>query len=99
MPAQVNGRVLLCLLSSEALGQLGIVKRIHVSNLLWQVESKIRAGDDARDVKVLRPDELRGLRYAFDHESIIGECLRWREGHPERGSGHRTEPWVRTACI
>ena len=32
------------LLAVESLGQLGIVKRVHASNLLWQVESKIRAG-------------------------------------------------------
>ena len=28
------------------LAQLGIDKRVHVSNLLWQVESRIREGDE-----------------------------------------------------
>ena len=63
---------------------------------------KIRAGDDARGVKVLGLEDLRGLPYAFDHDSIIDDYLEWRGKHEgRRESGFRNDGangWARTAC-
>ena len=47
MDKKVNGRVLLCLASNEELGQIGITKRGHVQNVVWNIESRIKDGDSA----------------------------------------------------
>mmetsp|Transcript_39384 Transcript_39384/g.106329 ORF Transcript_39384/g.106329 Transcript_39384/m.106329 type:complete len:238 (+) Transcript_39384:26-739(+) len=81
-------------------------KRRHTVSAVFVApgKGKIRAGDDARGVKALPLDQLMGLHYAFDHDSIISDYLEWRtkpEHQGPRGGGYRTDgpsSWVRTAC-
>jgi 8-oxo-dGTP diphosphatase len=39
-----------------------------------------RAGDDAADVRVVRPEEIAGLAFAFDHGQVLAEWLASRAG-------------------
>ena len=38
-----------------------------------------RAGDDAADVRVVRPQEIEGLSFAFDHRQVLKDWLAWRQ--------------------
>jgi ADP-ribose pyrophosphatase YjhB (NUDIX family) len=39
-----------------------------------------RAGDDAADIRVVKPDEIAGLAFAFDHRQVLADYLgrRWQ---------------------
>ena len=43
---RINGRVLLCLVNNEALGQLGITTSMHITQIMWNIEAKINGGDE-----------------------------------------------------
>jgi O-acetyl-ADP-ribose deacetylase len=38
-----------------------------------------RAGDDAAGLKIIKPDEVRGLDFAFDHKKILEDYLKYKK--------------------
>lgn len=48
-------------------------------------EGKLRGGDDAREAKVFKFEELKHIRLAFDHEKIIEDALKIMKELQERG--------------
>jgi 8-oxo-dGTP diphosphatase len=38
-----------------------------------------RAGDDAAEIRVARPEEIAKLDFAFDHKRVLDEYMEWRK--------------------
>ncbi|MDD4894023.1 MAG: NUDIX hydrolase [Candidatus Omnitrophica bacterium] len=43
-------------------------------------KGKPKAGDDAASLKVVKLDELEKLAFAFDHNKILSDYLKYKEG-------------------
>ena len=39
-----------------------------------------KAGDDAASLKIIKPDEIQRLDFAFDHKKILSDYLKYKEG-------------------
>lgn len=48
-------------------------------------EGKLKGGDDAKEAKVFKFEELKRIKLAFDHEKIIEDALRIIKELQERG--------------
>ncbi len=56
--------------------------RFHTVTTVFsaRAEGSPRAGDDAAAVRTARPEEIKGLKFAFDHRKVLEEYLMGREG-------------------
>jgi ADP-ribose pyrophosphatase YjhB (NUDIX family) len=44
-----------------------------------KAKGRPRAGDDAQNLKVVSPDEIKNLRLAFDHNDVLADYKKFRE--------------------
>ncbi|MFA6079086.1 MAG: NUDIX domain-containing protein [Candidatus Omnitrophota bacterium] len=56
--------------------------RFHTIGTVFIASAKgiPRAGDDAAELKVVRPAELKKIRLAFDHKRIVEDYLKYKKG-------------------
>jgi len=47
---------------------------------LAQAKGKPKAGDDAKNLKVVKLNEIQNLEFAFDHKKIIQDYIRYKNG-------------------
>lgn len=48
---------------------------------LAKAKGKARAGDDAKGLKIIRPEEVEKLSFAFDHKKILQDYLKYKAGN------------------
>jgi ADP-ribose pyrophosphatase YjhB (NUDIX family) len=73
----------LCGLSQfHTYSQPGRDPRFHTIGTVFiaQGKGKPKAGDDAAGLKVVKPEELGRLEFAFDHKKIIEDYLKFKSG-------------------
>jgi O-acetyl-ADP-ribose deacetylase (regulator of RNase III)/ADP-ribose pyrophosphatase YjhB (NUDIX family) len=56
--------------------------RFHTIGTVFIAQAKgiPRAGDDAAALKIIKPAEIQKMRFAFDHQQILQEYLRYKKG-------------------
>jgi 8-oxo-dGTP diphosphatase len=43
------------------------------------IEGNVRAGSDAKEIFLLKPDEIEFDKLAFDHKKIVQDYLKWKK--------------------
>lgn len=62
--------------------------RFHTVTTVFTANSKgiPKAGSDAANLKIFKPEEALKLNLAFDHQKVIGDYLKWKKNTPLRRS-------------